>query len=406
MIKVYRKLSQVVTLSSAAQKDGRHLMPADLSILEKAAIAFDEKEILWVGLDKDLPAEFSKEKSFDLSGHTLTPELVDSHTHLVFGGDRAQEYADRLNGTTYEEIAKRGGGILFTMKETNASSSGDLFDRACERIERIHSLGIGTIEIKSGYGLNYQKELEVSKLIDSLKKKFAGRVQIFNTYLAAHDVPKSFSSSADYLDKVVLPLLKELAPLKIIDAVDIFHEKNYFSDEDTKRLFTLAKDLGIARKIHADELNDNAGGKIAVEFGALSADHLLKISDESIEALKSSSTVATLLPGTAFFLGKTLAPARKMLDAGVKVAIASDFNPGSCHCDNLLLVGSVAAPQLKLNQAELWCGMTMNAAHALGMRDQGVLIKGMKPRFSLFKTSSLSEVTYHWGKNLAVKLPA
>ena len=405
MITVYRHLNQIATLAGCFKKDGRKLLPQDLSIIQNAAIAFDENEILWVGEDSSLPALFQHEASFDLKGHVLTPELVDSHTHLVFGGDRSQEYADRLNGTSYEDIAKRGGGILFTMKETNSASSEQLFETACKRIEQIHSYGVGTIEIKSGYGLNFDKEYELSLIIECLKKKFAPTVQIFNTYLAAHDVPKKFSSSSEYIDQVVIPLLEKLAPLKVIDAVDVFHEKNYFSTEDTEKLFTRAKALGIQRKIHADELNDNGGGLLAVKHEALSADHLLKISDESIQAMKNSSTIATLLPGTAFFIGKPLAPARKMLDEGLKVAIASDYNPGSCHCDNLLMLASVAAPQLKLNQAELWCGITMNAAHALGLKNQGALIEKMKPRFSLFKTTSLSKVTYHWGKNLAVKNP-
>src|SRR5690606_39248632 len=224
---------------------------------------------------------------------------------------------------------------------------------------------------------------ELSLLIDRLKKHFYPRVQIFNTYLAAHDVPKDFSCSRDYLNQVVLPLLEKLAPLNIIDSVDIFHELNYFSDSDVRVLFSKDKELGIPRKVHADELNNNEGAALAAEFEALSADHLLKISDDGIQKLASSSTVATLLPGTAFFLGKPLAPARAMLDAGVKIAIASDYNPGSCHCDNVLLVASIAAAQLKMNITETWCGMTLNAAHALGLKNQGALIPGMRPRFSL-----------------------
>jgi imidazolonepropionase len=207
------------------------------------------------------------------------------------------------------------------------------------------------------------------------------------------------------MDEVVLPLLEKLAPLKIIDAVDIFHEKNYFDEKDTQSLFNLAKRLGIHTKIHADELNDNNGASLAVLNQALSADHLLKIGLQGIKDLASSDTVATILPGTAFFLGKPLAPARELLDAGAKVAIASDYNPGSCHCDNVLLVASMSAAQLKLKQVELWCGITLNAAHALSLRNQGVIQVGMKPRFSLFKIESLSHVTYNWGRNFSVNLP-
>jgi imidazolonepropionase len=404
-MKAYLHLNQIVTLKAAALKDGRKLMQDDLSVIEDGAIVFDEEKIHWIGSTSKLPHEYSTAQAHNLAGHVLTPELVDSHTHTVFGGDRAQEYADRLNGVSYEEIGKRGGGILYTMKETLSRSAEELFQIAVERINRIHSYGVGTIEVKSGYGLTFEKEYEIALIIDRLKKHFSPQVQISNTYLAAHDVPKSFSSSKAYMDEVVLPLLEKLAPLKIIDAVDIFHEKNYFDENDTQALFSLAKKLGIHTKIHADELNDNHGASIAVKNNALSADHLLKISSQGIQDLAASSTVATLLPGTAFFLGKPLAPARALLDAGAKVGIASDYNPGSCHCDNVLLVASMSAAQLKLKQVELWCGITLNAAHALGLKNQGVIEVGMKPRFSLFKSESLSHVTYNWGRNFSVSLP-
>lgn len=403
MIKALKNLNEIVTLSSAHAKDGRNLTPEDLSLITDGAIVFDEKEILWVGETKNLPSEYEA-CAVSLANHVLTPEIVDSHTHLIFGGDRAGEYVERLNGVSYEEIARRGGGILLTMNQTNAASSEELYLSAKERIQRISSYGVGTIEVKSGYGLNFEKEYELSLIIDRLKKEFAPTVQIINTYMAAHDVPKNFKSSKEYISEVVIPLLEKLAPLKIIDVVDIFHEKNYFDDEDTTLLFQTAKRLGIPGKIHADELNDNGSAALGAKLNSLSCDHLLQISDEGILALKNSSTVATLLPGTAFFLGKPLAPAKKMLDAGVKVAIASDYNPGSCHCDNVLLVASISAAQLKMNVAQTWCGITLNAAHALGLKEQGALMVGMKPRFSLFKAKSLSHISYNWGHSLSVKL--
>lgn len=403
-MKVYTRLNQIVSLKSVHQKNGRKLIPSDLDIILDAAVAFDDRSILWVGPTNELPPKYES-LAQNLHGHVLTPEIIDCHTHTVFGGDRAQEYAERLNGVPYEEIAKRGGGILFTMSETTSMNSNQLFTLAVERVKRIHSFGVGTLEIKSGYGLTFEKEKELTLLIDRLKKHFRPQVQIFNTYLAAHDVPKKFSSSSDYLEEVVIPLLKELAPLKVIDAVDIFHEKNYFTTEDTKKLFELAKSLAIPRKIHADELNPNGGAELAVHYGALSADHLLQISEDGIRQLAETTTVATLLPGTALFLGKPLAPARKMLDAGVKIAIASDFNPGSCHFDNVLMVAAISAAQMKLNQAELWSSITYNAAHALGFNDQGAVVVGLKPRFSLFKTQTVSHITYNWGKNFAVNLP-
>jgi imidazolonepropionase len=403
MLKVYTHLNELVTLQGASTKDGRNLLPEDLSIIKDAAIVFDENKIIWTGKSEILPDEY-KGQAINMVGHVLTPEIVDSHTHIVFGGDRAQEYTDRLNGVSYEEIARRGGGILSTMKHTNEATSEQLFEMGCERIKSLNSYGVGTIEIKSGYGLSYEKEFELALVIDRLKKKFSPNIKIFNTFLAAHDVPKNYSTSREYLNKVVIPLLEKLGPMKIIDAVDIFHEKNYFDSDDVSLLFNKAKELGIHRKIHADELNDNGGAALAVQFEALSADHLLKISSKGIQNISKSKTVATLLPGTAFFLGKPLAPARLILDSGAKVAIASDYNPGSCHCDNLLLIASMASAQMKINQAELWAGITMNAAAALGLYQQGFLSPGQQSRFSLFKVESLAHITYNWGKNFSVSL--
>lgn len=404
MLRAFTELNEIATLRGAYKKDGRHLVPEDLSVIKNAAIVFDETKILWVGETSRFPEQY-RNIARSLRGYALTPGIVDSHTHIVWGGDRAQEYADRLNGTTYEQIANRGGGILYTMKCTNEASLDDLFNRACERIEMIASYGVSTIEVKSGYGLNYEREYELSMVIDKLKKKYQHSVRIFNTYLAAHDVPPIFESSRNYIEDVVIPLLEEMAPLKIIDAVDIFHEKNYFTDLDVRDLFQKATQLGIRCKIHADELNSNGGAELAAKYNALSADHLLKISPAGIAALANSKTVATLLPGTAFFLGKQLAPARLLLDAGAKVAIASDFNPGSCHCDNVLLIASIAAAQLKMNQAELWAAITLNSAAALGLTNQGAIIPGMDAKFTLFKTESLSHITYNWGRNLAVTFP-
>ncbi len=403
-MKVYRHLSQLVTLQSAHAKDGRYLAPEDLSVIEDGAVVFDNEIIHWVGETSNLPEEFKGLPSENLGGHVLVPEIIDSHTHAVFGGDRASEYAHRLNGLSYEDIAKRGGGILFTMNETHKLSKPELFELARKRLEKIFSYGVGTVEVKSGYGLTYEKEKELSEIIQELKRHFLPRFRIFNTYLAAHDIPKNFKNSDAYLEQVVLPLMKELSEKKIIDAVDIFHEKNYFTSDDVRKLFTAAKNLNLPCKIHADELNDNQGAEIACEFDALSADHLLKISKPGISQLANSKTVATLLPGTAFFLGKPLAPAREMLDSGVKVALASDFNPGSCHVDNLILIASISAAALKLNQAELWAAISLNAAAALGLENQGAIAKGMASRFSLFKAPSLSHITYNWGKNLSVNL--
>lgn len=401
-IKIFRNFSEIATLSPAHAKDGRNLLPADLGIIKNASIVYDQDQIIWVGPDSEFPQEYADIPSVDATGKSCVPEIVDSHTHVVFGGDRAHEYSMRLNGATYEEIANAGGGILNSMIGTNELSRNDLLKLAQQRVKTIASYGVGTIEVKSGYGLNFDKEYELTHIIHDLKTICRPDVQIVNTFMAAHAIPKEYASSYLYMKEVVLPLLDRMAEEQIIDCVDIFHEKNYFSEEDVISLFERAQRLNIPVKIHADEFNDNKGAVLAAKYHALSADHLLATGADGIEALKNSNTVATLLPGTGLFLGKTQANARAFLDAGVKVAIASDYNPGSCHCDNVLMIASLAAPMYKMNMAELWCAITLNASHALGIKNQGAIIPGLRPRFTVFNTDSIDRVTYNWGKNLAI----
>lgn len=400
---VFSNISELITLEGAQKKDGRHLHEEDLSIIKNASLVCDKEKILWIGEASSLPAEYSTLESIDCKNKTILPELVDCHTHLVFAGNRSREYSMRLNGATYEEIAASGGGILHTTTQTNQSTAKALFDLALKRIEKIAKTGVGTIEIKSGYGLNFEKEYEISKVIDSLKHQLKNKVQIKNTYMAAHAVPKVFSKSTDYITGTVIPLLEKLAQEKLIDACDIFHEKNYFTDEDVKILFTKCQALKIPVKMHADELNDNNGTELGVSFNALSCDHLLKINDQGIKKLADSNTVAVLLPGTGFFLGKEQTNARKLCNAGVKVAIASDFNPGSCHFDNLLQIAQMSAPTYKINRAELISAITLNASSALELNEQGCLIPGFNSRFSLFDSPNLDELLYRWGENLFFK---
>lgn len=402
-MRIYKNLNQIVTMKLAHEKDGRSLKPDDLSIIQNASVVFSNDEILWVGEDKDLPEEYQAIEAISLEGHVLLPEIVDAHTHLVFGGDRSHEYMMRLSGATYEEIATAGGGIVSTMKATNALSRNDLLKLSQERVRALRAYGVGTIEIKSGYGLNFEKEYEIALVINDLKKIFQPEVQILHTYMAAHAVPKDFESSYQYMRDVVLPLLDKLHTEGLVDAVDIFHEQNYFNNEDVVSLFERAQRLGLPVKMHADELNDNNGAELGVQFQALSCDHLLKISDDGIKKLAESKTVANLLPGTAFFLGKPQSPARKLQDAGVKVAISSDYNPGSCHFDNVIQIALMSAPTLRLNFAEIWASITLNSAHALGLKNQGAVLPGLKPRFSIFNVDSLEKMTYHWGKNFSVR---
>ena len=403
-IHIWKNFNQMATLEGAWKKKGRNLSPQDLSLMDNGTIIFDEKQILWVGKG-DIPEKFKKGDRRDCQGLILLPELVDSHTHLLFGGDRAEEYQRRMNGEDYQRIAREGGGILSTVKETRASSGKELFKSAVARIDEMHSCGVGTVEIKSGYGLEKKKEEELSFIINDLKKHFSPAIQIHNTFMAAHAVPREFKTSREYIKKQILPLFEKLAGQGIIDSVDIFHERGYFDISDVKLLFDKAKEMNISRKIHADEFYDNEGASLACEYNALSADHLLATSGKGIKRLADSETVAVLLPGTGLFLGKGLADARAFLDAGCRVAMASDYNPGSCHCSNLLWLASVASPSYKLNMAEFWASVTLNAAAALGLKNQGALVSGLSPRFTVFRTESIAHITYRWGERMEVVDP-
>lgn len=401
-LKIYRHFSEVATLQGALKKNGRNLQPEDLGIIKNATIVINHEKILWVGKDTDIPEDYKQLHFIDMSNKCCLPEIVDSHTHLIFGGNRAHEYTMRLNGATYEEIAAAGGGILNSRLGTCQLSRQELLGLGKSRVKTLKSYGVGTIEIKSGYGLSFDKEYELSRIINDLKNIFSPDIQIINTFMAAHAVPKEFGRSHEYIRDVVLPLLDRLGEEGIIDCVDIFHEKNYFNDDDVISLFERAQRHHISVKIHADEFNDNKGAVLATKYHALSADHLLCTGDDGVRALAASNTIATLLPGTGFFLGKPQAKARLLLDAGAKVAIASDYNPGSCHWDNLISIASMAAPLYKMNQAELWCAITLNAAHALGLNFQGAIASDLKPRFSFFDTHSIDQITYNWGKNFSL----
>ena len=396
---LWKHFEQIVTLEGVVFKDGRKLTPPDLSIISDGAVIFSDDEILWVGSSSKIPRGFNVTSSQSFPDHVLLPEIIDSHTHLIFGGDRSHEYAQRLNGIDYQEIAKQGGGINHTVKETIKLSYDELFNIADRRVREISQFGIGTMEIKTGYALSIDGEIQLCRIIHKLKKKYFPRLRIFCTLMAAHAIPHSYPNSTAYLEEVAIPVLEQMASEGIIDFVDIFHELAYFNDNDLEKIASNAVRLGIPLKIHADEFNDNRGALLAAHYKAVSADHLLKISSEGIKALAGARTIATLLPGTGLFLGKGMAPARNLLDAGVKVALASDFNPGSCHFNNLLFLASIAAPSYKMNLAELWAGITFNAAAALGLTTSGAIVAGFLPRFSMFKTKNFEHITYNWGEN-------
>lgn len=400
MIFVLDKIGKLVTLSGAVQKKGRRIESSDLGIIEDGALVVDSQgrksKVLWSGPRQSIPLRFKKEKKISAQGKMVMPGFVDSHTHLVFAGDRSLEFEMRLEGKSYSEIAQQGGGIVKTVEATRKISESALLKISEERVERFLFQGVTTLEIKTGYGLNFDTEKKLLNIISRLKKK--SPVTILSTFLGAHAIPLEFKGRKEkYVSEVAekwLPVLKNHT-----DFVDIFLDEGYFDIEDAKVLFQKANGLGLKTKIHADELALTGGSETAVKFGSFSADHLLKISDREIKLLAKSETTATLLPTTAFFLKTNYAPARKLLDNGARVALATDFNPGTSPTQDISLVGALAALQMGMRTEEIIVGLTLNGAYALNLEKQkGALLPDYDADFLLFDAESPSKIFYEFGK--------
>jgi len=389
--------SWVITLESAVSKEGKKLSPQDHTPVKNGAIIHDGQTILWVGKENTIPENFNSNIKFrkDMKGRVVTPGLIDCHTHLVFAGNRALEYVDRLNGRSYQDIADSGGGITYSSEQTNHADNEKLYQDAFQRLERLYQLGHCAVEIKSGYSLTLEGEINLCRIIHRLKQSFKDKISIHTTLMAAHAVPKN-SNADSYLDDVVLPSLKLAAAEQLIDSVDIFHEVGYFNQNHVEKLFTTATLLNIPRRIHADEFNNNNGAAIAKKFQCLSADHLLHVDHANASILADSQTVATLLPGTAFFLGKKLAPAKMLLDTGCAVAIGSDYNPGSCHWNDVFQIARMSAASLGLNTAQFWCSITYNGARALALNNFGAIKPGFKPKFLVWEAREPEDLLYDW----------
>lgn len=347
------------------------LVPIEGEPIEKAALQISGEKIRWFGPEKQAPSVIASPKGkaiqkFDCEGGVLTPGLVDCHTHLVHAGSRQHEYKLRSEGKNYLEIAKAGGGILSTVQATRAAPLEQLYLEAAHRIGEAMIGGTTTIEIKSGYGLDVATELKMLEVIKKLQGEIP--INIISTFLGAHTIPKEYQGRRkEYVDLVIREMLPAVAKLGGVDFCDIFVEEEAFSAEEARQMMGAAKKSGLKIKFHVDQLTAGRGAELAAELGAISADHLEKISEEGIRALKNAGTVAVMLPGASLFLGVKPAPARKLLDAGVPVAIATDYNPGTNPCLNLMLTATFGVGLLKMTAEEVWRAITINAAKALGM---------------------------------------
>ena len=365
-----------------------------------AAIATEGPDIVWMGPMADLPAdEYRKtELLYDAEGRWITPGLIDCHTHIVYGGNRAGEFEQRLEGATYEEIAKAGGGIVSTVKATRAAAEDDLVASATPRVEDLLAEGVTTLEIKSGYGLDIETELRMLRAARRIGEALP--VTVATSFLGAHALPPEFAGDSDgYIDLVageMIPALNGEA-----DAVDAFCEGIGFSNAQTRRVFEAAKAKGLPVKLHAEQLSDLKGAMLAAEYGALSADHLEFVEEDGVKAMAAAGTVAVLLPGAFYFLRETKLPPMDLLRRhGVGIAIASDCNPGSSPVTSLLLMLNMACTLFRMTPAEALAGVTREAAKALGFHDRiGTLAPGKAADFVLWDVDAPGHLAYGIGHN-------
>jgi imidazolonepropionase len=367
----------------------------EYGLLERGAVLVEDGKIAWVGATDDLPKQVH---CTECRGALITPGLVDCHTHLVYGGDRANEFEMRLKGATYEDIARAGGGIISTVKATRAASEAELLAQSEGRLQAMMREGVTTIEIKTGYGLALEHERKCLRVARELAQRH--RVDVQTTFLGAHAVPPEYAGRADhYIDEVVR-MLGELHREGLVDAVDAFCERIAFSPEQTRKVFDAARSLGLPVKLHAEQLSDSGGAQLAAGFEALSCDHLEWLGEEGAAAMKSAGSVAVLLPGAFYFLRETRVPPVDLLRRhGVPMAVSTDCNPGSSPCTSLLLMLNMACTLFRLTPAEALAGVTRNAARALGLRDRGTLEAGMRADFVLWDVARPAQLAYAFGAN-------
>ena len=376
-------------------------------LLEDAAIAVNGEKICWVGSRSEIPDEQSAncKHVLDCQGKLITPGLIDCHTHLVYGGNRVNEFEMRLNGISYSDIAKAGGGIASTVTATRKSSENDLMLSATERLQPFLQEGVTTLEIKSGYGLDLENELKMLKVARRLGRELP--IDIVTSFLGAHATPLEFiGADDDYIDYVCEVVLPRVVEQKLADSVDAFCEKIAFTPKQIERVFIAAKQCGLSVKLHAEQLSDQKGAVMAAKFGALSVDHIEYLAEQDVTTLKEHGTVAVLLPGAFYFLGETtLPPIEALRKHGVPIAIASDSNPGSAPVSSLLLMLNMASTLFKLTPEESLAGVTRNAAKALGIEsDVGTLDVGKTANLVLWNTSSPAELSYRIGHNPCQKV--
>lgn len=373
---------------------------AELPLLKDAFLLIENDLIADFGLMSELK-DISVDQKINCEGRVVLPTWCDSHTHIVYAGSREQEFVDRINGLSYEEIANRGGGILNSAKKLNQTTEEEIYNQSKKRLEEVIAQGTGAVEIKSGYGLSVEGELKMLRVIKRLKENYA--LPIKATFLGAHAFPTEFKENHQgYIDLIVNEMLPKIAEEKLADYIDAFLETGYFSVEETQQIMEAGKKFGLRAKIHVNQFTAIKGIKACIEHDALSVDHLEIVTDEDIEVLKNSNTIAVALPSCSFFISIPYTPARKMIDAGLPLALATDFNPGTTPSGNMNLVVATACIKMKMTPEEAINAATINGAYAMGISEtHGSITVGKKANLIITKPiSSYYQIPYAFGSNL------
>lgn len=399
---VIKNIDNLITLEGENKPRVREALK-DIGIIKNGIIALNDEKIIYVG-EGELPSDIVVNEDtviLDGKGKTVTPGLVDSHTHLVHGGSRENELAMKLKGVPYLDILAAGGGIHSTVKSTKESTFEELYNQAKKSLDTMLKFGVTTIEAKSGYGID-DFDTELKQLEVANKLNIDHPIDIVSTFMGAHAIPKDYKDNPDdFVDIIIKDMLPEVAKRKLARFCDVFCEEGVFSIEQTREILLAAREYGMELKLHADEIEPLGGAELAAEIGCVTADHLIAASDIGIEEMAKKGVIANLLPGTSFNLqtGK-FAPARKMVDIGVPIALSTDYNPGSCPTENLQLIMSFGSLIMKLTPEEVITGVTINGAAALGLeKEVGSLEIGKQGDIVIFDAPNLEYILYHFGVN-------
>jgi imidazolonepropionase len=398
-------IRQLVTVSAKGNRLKRGREMGDLGIVEHAAVLIEEERIKWIGAMEDLSMGRMKDTEIlDCHEKVVLPGFVDSHTHLVFGGSREDEFAMRSAGASYKEIADGGGGILSTVRHTRESSKRDLKKSARRRLSAMMTHGTTTVEIKSGYGLDMESEMRMLEAINELNAEEV--MTVVPTFLGAHAIPPGRGGERSaYVSEIVETMIPYVGAKKLAVFCDVFCEHGYFEVDESREILEQGKKFGLLPKLHAEELADSGGAELAAEVGAVSADHLEHVTEKSLGALARADVVATLLPGVSFFLNHKHAPARAIIEAGVPVAIATDFNPGSCMSYSMPMMMTIACAQMGMSPEEAITASTLNGAAALNLSSEiGSIEVGKKADLAVYSVPNYRFLPYHFGENHLYKV--